>query len=309
MNTSEKQLNNFAVVCSVALRGLLRPLPVTTVEWADQNYYLPPESSYLAGRWKTLPFQVAIMNCMGNDRIRTINLIKSARVGYTKMLMGVIGYFIEHKNRNSLLFQPTDSAAEDFMKSHVESTLRDVPCLKILSPWLGRKHRDNTLTLKRFTSRVGFWCLGGAAAKNYREKSVDVVCYDELSSFEPDVEKEGSPTLLGDKRIEGSVWPKSIRGSTPKIKGTCQIEKAANESAHFMRFYVPCPHCGEEQYLKFGDESTPFGLKWEKDSPESVFYLCEHHGCVIHQSEPDQSNGRWICENTGMWTRDGLMFF
>ncbi|KAA0613598.1 terminase, partial [Escherichia coli] len=125
----------------------------------------------------------------------------------------------------------------------------------------------------------------------------------------PDVEKEGSPTLLGDKRIEGSVWPKSIRGSTPKIKGTCQIEKAANESAHFMRFYVPCPHCGEAQYLKFGDESTPFGLKWEKDSPESVFYLCEHHGCVIHQSELDQSNGRWICENTGMWTRDGLTFF
>ncbi|ENR2246601.1 phage terminase large subunit family protein, partial [Escherichia coli] len=83
-----------------------------------------------------------------------------------------------------------------------------------------RKHRDNTLTLKRFSSGVGFWCLGGAAAKNYREKSVDVVCYDELSSFEPDVEKEGSPTLLGDKRIEGSVWPKSIRGSTPKIKGT-----------------------------------------------------------------------------------------
>ncbi len=152
--------------------------------------------------------------------------------------------------------------------------------------------------------------LGGAAAKNYREKSVDVVCYDELSLVPNRMSKKRvRQPLLGDKRIEGSVWPKSIRGSTPKIKGTCQIEKAANESAHFMRFYVPCPHCGEEQYLKFGDESTPFGLKWEKDSPESVFYLCEHHGCVIHQSELDQSNGRWICENTGMWTRDGLTFF
>ena len=32
--------------------------------------------------------------------------------------------------------------------------------------------------------------------------------------------------------------------STPKIKGTCQIEKAANESAHFMRFYVPCHTVG-----------------------------------------------------------------
>lgn len=274
MNISEQQLNNMMAAVSVALQPLVRVVPMTAVEWADQNYYLPKESSYGEGEWKTLPFQIAIMNCMGNDQVRTVNLIKSARVGYTKMLLGVVGYFIEHKSRNSLLFQPTDSAAEDFMKSHVEATIRNVPCLKDLSPWLGRKHRDNTLTLKRFSSGVGFWCLGGAAAKNYREKSVDVVCYDELSSFEPDVEKEGSPTLLGDKRIEGSVWPKSIRGSTPKIKGSCQIEKAANESAHFMRFYVPCPHCGEAQYLKFGDDASPFGLKWEKNKPEtSARYL------------------------------------
>ncbi|EHI8530086.1 phage terminase large subunit family protein [Salmonella enterica] len=309
MNISEQKMNNIMLAIRKGLQPLIRPLPMTAVEWADAFYYLPKESSYGSGEWETLPFQVAIMNAMGNDRIRTVNLIKSARVGYTKMLLGVVGYFIEHKSRNNLLFQPTDSAAEDFMKSHVEATIRDVPCLKTLAPWLGRKHRDNTLTMKRFSSGVGFWCLGGAAAKNYREKSVDTVCYDELSSFEPDVEKEGSPTLLGDKRIEGSVWPKSIRGSTPKAKGTCQIEKAANESAHFMRFHVPCPHCGEEQYLKFGDGSTPFGLKWEKGKPETVYYLCEHNGCVIRQPELEQKEGRWICDNTDIWTRDGLTFY
>ncbi|HAY0251946.1 TPA: phage terminase large subunit family protein, partial [Escherichia coli] len=309
MISDAQKAANAAGAIATGLLSLNIPVPLTTVQWADQHYYLPKESSYTPGKWETLPFQVAIMNSMGNDRIRTINLIKSARVGYTKMLLGVEAYFIEHKSRNSLLFQPTDSAAEDFMKSHVEPTIRDVPALLELAPWFGRKHRDNTLTLKRFSSGVGFWCLGGAAAKNYREKSVDVVCYDELSSFEPDVEKEGSPTLLGDKRIEGSVWPKSIRGSTPKIKGSCQIEKAANESAHFMRFYVPCPHCGEIQYLKFGDDATPFGLKWEKGKPETVYYLCEHNGCVIRQSELYQTDGRWICDNTGMWTRDGLIFY
>lgn len=309
MISDAQKAANAAGAIATGLVSLNIPVPLTTVQWADQHYYLPKESSYTPGQWETLPFQVAIMNSMGNDRIRTVNLIKSARVGYTKMLLGVEAYFIEHKSRNSLLFQPTDSAAEVFMKSHVEPTIRDVPVLLELAPWFGRKHRDNTLTLKRFSSGVGFWCLGGAAAKNYREKSVDVVCYDELSSFEPDVEKEGSPTLLGDKRIEGSVWPKSIRGSTPKIKGFCQIEKAANESAHFMRFYVPCPHCGEAQYLKFGDDTTTFGLKWEKGKPETVYYLCEHNGCVIRQSELDQTDGRWICDNTGMWTRDGLTFY
>ncbi|ENK1647781.1 phage terminase large subunit family protein [Salmonella enterica] len=309
MISGERRANNANRAITNGLIALHIPVPLTTVQWADEYYYLPKESSYTPGKWETLPFQVAIMNAMGYELIRVVNLIKSARVGYTKMLLGVEGYFIEHKSRNSLLFQPTDSSAEDFMKSHVESTIRDVPVLLELAPWFGRKHRDNTLTLKRFSSGVGFWCLGGAAAKNYREKSVDVVCYDELSSFEPDVEKEGSPTLLGDKRIEGSVWPKSIRGSTPKVKGSCQIEKAANESAHFMRFHVPCPHCGEEQYLKFGDGSTPFGLKWEESKPETVYYLCEHNGCVIRQSELDQKAGRWICDNTGMWTRDGLAYF
>ncbi|EMR7937780.1 phage terminase large subunit family protein, partial [Escherichia coli] len=172
MISDELRAANSAGAIATGLLALKIPVPLTTVQWADRHYYLPKESSYTPGRWETLPFQVAIMNSMGNDRIRTVNLIKSARVGYTKMLLGVEAYFIEHKSRNSLLFQPTDSAAEDFMKSHVEPTIRDVPVLLDLAPWFGRKHRDNTLTLKRFSSGVGFWCLGGAAAKNYREKSV-----------------------------------------------------------------------------------------------------------------------------------------
>ena len=81
MNISERQLNNMMTAVTVTLRPLVRVVPMTAVEWADQNYYLPKESSYGDGEWKTLPFQVAIMNCMGSDPVRTVNLIKSARVG------------------------------------------------------------------------------------------------------------------------------------------------------------------------------------------------------------------------------------
>ncbi|HHU8802470.1 TPA: phage tail tape measure protein, partial [Escherichia coli] len=238
-----------------------------------------------------------------------VNVVKSARVGYSKMLLGVYAYFIEHKQRNTLIWLPTDGDAENFMKTHVEPTIRDIPSLLALAPWYGKKHRDNTLTMKRFSNGRGFWCLGGKAAKNYREKSVDVAGYDELAAFDEDIEQEGSPTFLGDKRIEGSVWPKSIRGSTPKVRGTCQIERAASESPHFMRFHVACPHCGEEQYLKFGDKETPFGLKWTPDDPSSVFYLCEHNACVIRQQELDFTDARYICEKTGIWTRDGILWF
>ncbi|HGU1879381.1 TPA: terminase gpA endonuclease subunit [Escherichia coli] len=309
MNISNSQVNRLRHFVRAGLRSLFRPEPQTAVEWADANYYLPKESAYQEGRWETLPFQRAIMNAMGSDYIREVNVVKSARVGYSKMLLGVYAYFIEHKQRNTLIWLPTDGDAENFMKTHVEPTIRDIPSLLALAPWYGKKHRDNTLTMKRFTNGRGFWCLGGKAAKNYREKSVDVAGYDELAAFDEDIEQEGSPTFLGDKRIEGSVWPKSIRGSTPKVRGTCQIERAASESPHFMRFHVACPHCGEEQYLKFGDKETPFGLKWTPDDPSNVFYLCEHNACVIRQQELDFTDARYICEKTGIWTRDGILWF
>ncbi|WP_308125539.1 phage terminase large subunit family protein [Escherichia coli] len=309
MNISNSQVNRLRHFVRAGLRSLFRPEPQTAVEWADANYYLPKESAYQEGRWETLPFQRAIMNAMGSDYIREVNVVKSARVGYSKMLLGVYAYFIEHKQRNTLIWLPTDGDAENFMKTHVEPTIRDIPSLLALAPWYGKKHRDNTLTMKRFSNGRGFWCLGGKAAKNYREKSVDVAGYDELAAFDEDIEQESSPTFLGDKRIEGSVWPKSIRGSTPKVRGTCQIERAASESLHFMRFHVACPHCGEEQYLKFGDKETPFGLKWTPDDPSSVFYLCEHNACVIRQQELDFTDARYICEKTGIWTRDGILWF
>ncbi|WP_097418581.1 phage terminase large subunit family protein [Escherichia coli] len=299
MNISNSQVNRLRHFVRAGLRSLFRPEPQTAVEWADANYYLPKESAYQEGCWETLPFQRAIMNAMGSDYIREVNVVKSARVGYSKMLLGVYAYFIEHKQRNTLIWLPTDGDAENFMKTHVEPTIRDIPSLLALAPWYGKKHRDNTLTMKRFTNGRGFWCLGGKAAKNYREKSVDVAGYDELAAFDEDIEQEGSPTFLGDKRIEGSVWPKSIRGSTPKVRGTCQIERAASESPHFMRFHVACPHCGKEQYLKFGDKETPFGLKWMPDDPSSVFYLCEHNACVIRQQDgtfkPAYSNNMAWC--------------
>ena len=120
MNISPIQADNSRAAIRRGLSALHRPRPVTPVEWMNENYYLPVESSYQEGKWETLPFQVAIINSMGNDEIREINLLKSARVGYSKMLLGVTALLLEHKKRNGLLFQPTDGDAENFMKAHVE---------------------------------------------------------------------------------------------------------------------------------------------------------------------------------------------
>ncbi|EIU1659224.1 phage terminase large subunit family protein [Pseudomonas aeruginosa] len=317
MNTSAPWMDSLQKAVRRGLMALYKEPPKTPVEWANEHFYLSSESSYQEGRWETLPFQVAILNAMGNDEIRTVNVLKSARVGYSKMLLVAAAYQIEHKRRNILFLVPSDASAAEFMKSQIETMVRDVPPLRDLAPWYGKaNHRDSTLNLKRFSHGKQLWCRGGKAAKNYRELSADTVIYDELAAFDSDVEKEGSPLFLGDKRIEGSTFPKSIRGSTPKIhgpvdEGGCQMETAANASPHLMRLHVPCPHCGAEQALKWGGKDCAFGIKWDGDNPSAAWYVCEANGCVVqqHEMQAQQSKGRWICERTGIWTRDSQDFF
>ena len=309
MNISKEQLTNLIFAVEAGLAALFKPEEMTAVEWMDEHYYLPKENNYQEGRWETLPYQKAIINAMGSDEIRRVNVEKSARVGYSKMLFGTQAYFIVHKQRSIITWLPTDEDAKDFMKVDVTPTIRDVPTLLALAPWYGKKHKDNTDTIKIFSNGRSLRILGGKSARSYRAKSVDVVAYDELSSFDEDIEGEGSPIKLGDKRIAGSIYPKSIRGSTMKIRGKCQMEKAASESPHLMRFHIRCPHCDEYQYLKFGDKETPFGFKWDRGDPDSVYYLCEHNGCVIQQYELDYTGAHYVCDNTGIRTEDSIHWY
>lgn len=309
ISLTQKQIKNIKRAVSDGLRAFVRPEPMCLNDWANENFYLSSESSYTEGRWESLPFQIAILNAIGHDDIRIVNFIKSARVGYSQMIRAAVGYFIEHKARNQLLFQPTNGAAEGFMKAHVETMIRDVPIVKALAPWIGTKHRDNTLQAKRFSNGKQLWVLGGETAKNYREKSTDVNYYDELAAFNDDIEKEGSPTFLGDKRLEGSVFPKSVRGSTPKLLGTCQISKAASESDYIFKFSVPCPHCGFEQPLEWGGKDTKNGFKWINDDPKTVCYSCVDCGALSTQNEflPMFKQGIW--RDGDVWTKDGLTYF
>lgn len=318
MSISAAQIKNLKAAVAAGLRGFYRPPMLTCSEYADEHFYMSSESSYTEGKWESLPFQVGILNAMGNDQISVLNLMKSARVGYTKMLMANSAYKIEHKKRNVLIYQPRDGQAKTFMKKHVETAIRDIPVWRELAPWMGRKHKDSTLEDKIFTNGKTLMVRGGTAAANYREISTDDVIYDELAGFDESIEHEGNATSLGDTRIELSMFPKSIRGSTPKVLGTCQMEKACSESPHFFKFNLPCPHCGELQSLKWGGPEEPLGIKWRKDEkgehdPSTAYYLCEHCGCIIENNQLDDmeldDRAIWICENTGIRTRDFIDFY
>ncbi len=274
--------------------------PITLEAWARANFYLSAESSYVEQAWTPWSFQRAIMAVISNDDVAEVTVKKSARVGYTKILLAAIGYNAEHRRRNQCIWQPTDDDAEDFVKSELDPMLRDVACMRAVFPAYLARHKDNTLQQKKFIGSM-LRVRGGKAAKNYRRISIDAGYLDELDAFDNDIEKEGAPDSLALKRLEGATFPKFVAGSTPKLKGFSLIDTRHAQADERFAYQIPCPQCGERHALTWGGKDEPHGIKFERDAEgalQRVYHLCPHCTYPLSQAEylSAAERGEWVNE-------------
>jgi terminase, large subunit len=258
--------------------------PMTLDEWARRHFYLSAESSYVEQAWAPWPFQRAIMSLLSNDDVVEVNLKKSARIGYTKILLAFIGYTAHHTHRNQCIWQPTDDDAKDFVKSELEPMLRDVRVMRDVFPQYLARHKDNTLESKRFVGSM-LRMKGAKSAGNFRRMSIDNGLFDEVDAMDNDVEKEGDPLSLGFKRMEGATFPKRVVGSTPKLEGFSLVNGRFAIADVRMTFQAPCPSCGERHALTWGGKDHPHGFKWRDNDPNTVTHLCPYNGCSVTQAE------------------------
>lgn len=280
------------------LRAWGRPAPMSLEQWARKHFYLSAESSYVEQAWTPWTYQRAIMACMSHDDIREVDLKKSARVGYTKLLLAFLCYTAHHKRRNQILWQPTDEDRDEFVKTELEPALRDIEVMREVMPSVHQRNKDNTLHAKKFAGSVTH-TKGGKAAKNYRRVSVDNAIWDEISAFDNDIEKEGDPFTLGGKRVEGATYPKKIAGSTPKERGLCLIDARYRAADVRLAFNIPCPHCNEYHPITWGGKGESHGFKFDKANPATVQHLCPHCGALYAQADylRVESRGIWIDED------------
>lgn len=210
---------------------------------------------------------------MGSDEIEVVTFRKSAGIGYTKMLTAADGYYHHHKRRNVLIFQPTDADAKEFCKDTIDPMIRDVDVIGDLLRTSGKNNKENTLQTKYFLGST-LHIRGGTSANNYRRLRKDVVVFDELDGFDGDIEGEGDPVSLGDKRVRDSSFPKSIRGTTPTVDGQSQIQKSEADADLTFHFKVECPHCSHRQHFEWGGAEVHYGIKWHGEDPETAHYVC-----------------------------------
>lgn len=208
-----------------------------------------------------------------------------------------LGYIMDRCPGPTMMIQPTVEAAEKVSRQRIAPMIEDCPVLK---GKLRDKARDgsNTLLVKEFPG--GFLIMTGAnSGAGLRSMPAKFIFMDEIDAYPADVDGEGNPVALAEKRAQTFARRKVFKNSTPTYKGASNIE-AAYEASDRRRYHVPCPHCGEFQWLRWRQ------VKWDRlpnghPDFDSVRYECEHCKTPVpeHQKTEMLRRGRWVAENPG----------
>lgn len=278
-----------------------RPPPRLTLStWADAHFVLSAESSAETGRWKTLPYQVGIMDAITDPTVEQVSVMKSARVGYTKIIDATIGYYIDQAPCSILVVQPTVEDAKGFSKEEIAPMLRDVPRLARVvieeAEEVGPRDSGNTILHKKFPGGV-LSLVGANSGTGFRRVSRKVVLFDEVDAYPPSAGQEGDQIQLGIKRTEYFWDRKIVAGSTPLIAGASRIEELF-DAGDRRRYYVPCPQCGFMDFLVFKQGDRGHWMRWPDKRPEAAHFVCFKCGKEIEHRHKREivGAGEWRAE-------------
>ena len=254
-----------------ALMDGLRPeQPLTVSEWADKHRRLSSKASAEPGPWRTsrTPYLREPMDCLSStSAVQRVVMMFAAQTGKTEAGANWLGYVISHAPGPLLAIQPTVEMAKRLSKQRLESLINETPCLAERVAPARSRDSGNTMFSKEFPG--GMMVLTGAnSATGLRSMPCRYIFCDEIDAFPSDVDGEGDPVSLAEKRATTFARRKILLTSTPTVKDFSRIE-AEYERSDQRRFYVPCPCCNVMQWLKWPQ------LKWDNNEPSTAAYECE----------------------------------
>lgn len=269
----------------------VKPEPrLTVTQWSDQHRYLSSKASAAPGRWQTsrFPFLAEIMDDLSvTSAIQEVVVMKGVQLGFSESGFNLVGYVIDVAPGPILYVLPTKGMCEVNSKTRIDPMIEASPRLRAKIPVARARDSGNTVMHKNFPGGHLMFA-GGESAAGLRNMPIRFLVLDEVDAYPLDVDGEGSPILLAEKRTNNFPNKKIYKLSTPTIAGMSAIEKEF-ETTDKRYYFVPCPHCGADQTLKFPN------LIWEWGKPETVRYRCEHCGDLIEERFKTAmfKNGTW----------------
>jgi len=208
-----------------------------------------------------------------------------------------------------MFVSPTLDMAETFSKDRLSPFLRDTPILKNLVKDNRARDSGNTLLHKKFPG--GFIVLPGAnSAPSLASRPVRDMYQDEIDRYPLELEREGDPLSIADKRTDEFWNAKIMRASTPTDSNS-RIWAAYQQSDQ-RQYYVKCPICSSEITLMsfknlkwsvyFDGVSIPGQRQHVKHKHiQDIYYECPANKCRIDEKHKKKMirEGKWVAQNPG----------
>ena len=280
-------IDDLLQVCREALRF---EADLTVSQWADAHRVLSGKASAEPGPWRTdrTPYLREVMDCLSTTSpVQRVVLMAGAQLGKTEGGANWLGYVIDHAPGPMLMVQPTVDMAKRLSKQRLESLITETPVLSEKIAPARARDSGNTMFSKEFPG--GMMILTGAnSATGLRSTPCRYIFLDEVDAFPGDVDGEGDPVTLAERRSTTFSRRKIFMTSTPTVKDFSRIESEYLLSDQ-RRYFVPCPCCGEMQWLKWTQ------LKYQDNDPATALYECE--ACCERFSESHKTGmltaGEW----------------
>ena len=186
-----------------AWREGLKPDPLLTVsEWADRYRVLSQRASSEPGRWRTerTPYLREIMDCLSpSSPVQRVVFMKGSQTGGTEAGNNFIGYVIHEAPGPMMAVAPTVELAKRNSKQRIDPLIEESEVLR--GRVKERRSRDsgNTMLSKEFPGGV-LILTGANSAVGLRSMPARYLFLDEVDGYPGDVEGEGDPILLAERR-------------------------------------------------------------------------------------------------------------
>lgn len=260
-------------------------------QWLVERAQLPGIESDIKGKFEPYGYQLAWADFLELPDKEIYVSMASARTGKTQLMTFKGLKAIENDRASTLILQPTEDDAKDYVKSTVDPTIACIPCVDGI---MGNANTGENEWGTKYTSKGSVLRIRGAySADTFRRLTVKEGHGDELDAggWDSGQKSQGDKVDLLRERGRTLAGSKIFLYSTPTTFEHSRIYGWYLKGDRYA-YFVPCPHCGEFQTLEWGGRDTAHGIKWPDDNPEAAYYVCRHNGCVI-----EHSSKKWMDEN------------
>jgi phage terminase large subunit GpA-like protein len=305
-----------------AAKAFKPPERLTVTEAAVKYQYLRNEPKY-SGPYKPeeTPYMIEPQNNVISPFFKSVVFCGPSQTGKTEaIILNGICYFVKCSPMDVILYGPSQPAARDFSKRRIDRMHRNSKYLR--TEILPGQHNDNTHD-KLYKSGM-LLSISWPSLNEMSSKPVPVTMLTEYDRMPDDIDGEGSPFLLAQKRtttygdlamtvVDSSpardITDPKWKPQTPHEAPPCDGILGLYNQGDRRRWYWPCTSCGNYFETSFSD------LKYEThklrnnvrtemsifEKASSVYVLCpccEHR--MTHESKREMNIH-------GVWLRDGEM--